>query len=225
LQGNELDLHLNRNIFCFAKKLTSITAADSAGSGRVPRPQGHKHGQSLKLEREHIAWPGLRPLLTAWPPSHRLHHLDTKSESSQKAYTRFQIGFSTIMNQRLIERSRDFLFALSRLEEAVAQPESSLLRDAVIQRFRLTYELAWKAVELWLETKDIVELSAKEILQQALQQGLLDDGNSWSELHRLRNLTSCTYDEAQAIKVYDFVKTQGIQLFAQLAEKVRAWTI
>ena len=41
----------------------------------------------------------------------------------------------TTMNNRLAERSRDFLSALARLEEALAQPEDSFLRDASIQRY------------------------------------------------------------------------------------------
>ncbi|MBV6325232.1 HI0074 family nucleotidyltransferase substrate-binding subunit [Duganella violaceipulchra] len=128
------------------------------------------------------------------------------------------------MNKRLVERSNDFLSAVNRLEEALAQPENSFLRDATIQRFKFTYELAWKAIKLWLETKDIVVLNAKDTLQAALEQGLLADGNSWSQLHRMRNLTSHTYDEAQAMAVYQFVKNQGAQLFSELAKTVSTWT-
>lgn len=129
----------------------------------------------------------------------------------------------TTMNNRLAERSRDFLSALARLEEALAQPEDSFLRDASIQRFEFTYELAWKAIKLWLETQDIVVLSAKETLQAALEQGLMVDGNGWSQLHRMRNLTSHTYDEAQALIVYRFVKVDGVRLFSELAARVQTW--
>lgn len=129
----------------------------------------------------------------------------------------------TIMNNRLTERSRDFLSALARLEEALAQPENSFLRDASIQRFEFTYELAWKAIKLWLETKEVLALNAKETLQAALEQGLLADGNGWSQLHRMRNLTSHTYDEAQALLVYRFLKSDGVRLFSELAAKVQTW--
>ena len=131
--------------------------------------------------------------------------------------------FDITMNNRLAERSRDFLSAFVRLEEALAQPEDSFLRDASIQQSEFTYELAWKAINLWLETQDIVVLSAKETLQAALEQGLLVDGNGWSQLHRMRNLTSHTYDEAQALLVYRFVKVDGVRLFSELAARVRTW--
>jgi nucleotidyltransferase substrate binding protein (TIGR01987 family) len=140
-----------------------------------------------------------------------------------REYNAIHTNRSTIMKHRLQERSSDFLSAVSRLGEALAEPESSFLRDATIQRFEFTYELAWKAMKLWLEAKDIVVLNAKDTLQAAVQQGLLENGNAWSELHRMRNLTSHTYDEAQARTVYVFVRDEGIHLFTALAEKVRSW--
>ena len=54
--------------------------------------------------------------------------------------------------------------------------------------------------------------------------GLLVDGNGWSQLHRMRNLTSHTYDEAQALLVYRFVKVDGVRLFSELAARVQTWT-
>jgi nucleotidyltransferase substrate binding protein (TIGR01987 family) len=127
------------------------------------------------------------------------------------------------MSNRLAERVSDFLTAVTRLEEALAQPENSFMCDATIQRFEFTYELAWKALKLWLETKDITVLNAKDTLQAALEQGQLSDGNGWSQLHRMRNLTSHTYDEAQAVQVYRFIKNDGFQLFRALADKARTW--
>jgi hypothetical protein len=59
------------------------------------------------------------------------------------------------MNNRLAERSGDFLSAFARLEEALVQPEDSFLRDASRQRCEFTYELAWKAIKLGLESQDI----------------------------------------------------------------------
>ena len=127
------------------------------------------------------------------------------------------------MNKDLSERSRDFLSALSRLEEALGEPEDSFLRDASIRRFEFTYELAWRAIKLWLESKELHAPSATEALRAALDQGLLVDRNGWSQLQNMRSLTSHTYDEAQALRVYHFVKTDGVRLLAELAKNVRAW--
>lgn len=36
--------------------------------------------------------------------------------------------------------------ALGRLEEALTRPEDPIVRDACIQRFEFTFEMAWKAI-------------------------------------------------------------------------------
>jgi len=44
-------------------------------------------------------------------------------------------------------RLSHFERALSRLEEALAKPEDPIVRDASIQRFEFTFEMAWKALQ------------------------------------------------------------------------------
>ena len=57
--------------------------------------------------------------------------------------------------ERFSQRRTDFQKAVTRLEEACAQPESSFLRDSVIQRFEFSWELAWSglssAADGWTE--------------------------------------------------------------------------
>lgn len=105
---------------------------------------------------------------------------------------------------------------LIQLEKALHEPESEFIRDAVIQRFEFTYELAWKTLKAYLATLDITALNAKETLKAAYQQGLLVDADAWGTLHQKRNLTSHTYDEALAEALYHYLKTDGITLFISL---------
>ena len=76
-----------------------------------------------------------------------------------------------------------FCKALSQLQKALGEPNTDYMRDAVIQRFEFTYELAWKALKAYLETMDLIVLNPKETLKVAYQQGLLTDADAWSELH------------------------------------------
>ncbi len=85
-----------------------------------------------------------------------------------------------------------------------------------IQRFEFTYELAWKTLKLYLETKDIDVRNAKDTLKAAFEQGLIQNADDWSELHQKRNLTSHTYDEALAQEIYLFIKQKGIHLLQTL---------
>ena len=125
--------------------------------------------------------------------------------------------------ERMGERIADYLKALGQLAKAAQQPKDEYLRDSVIQRFEFTHELAWKMLKLRLEEEDIFVKTPRETLQAALQAGLIEDGNSWSDLQKMRNLTSHTYNEDLADDVYTYVVEQGVQLFQQLAKKAVQW--
>lgn len=117
---------------------------------------------------------------------------------------------------RFKQRKEEFNQALSRLLAALNQPEDEFTRDAAIQRFEFTYELAWKTLKLYLESKDIDVRNARDTLKAAFEQGLIQDGDGWSQLHQQRNLTSHTYDEKLAEDVYQFLKQKGASLFVAL---------
>jgi nucleotidyltransferase substrate binding protein (TIGR01987 family) len=125
--------------------------------------------------------------------------------------------------ERLQERIADYLKALRQLEKAVREPKDEFIRDCVIQRFEFTYELAWKMLKLRLEADAVIARTPKETLQEALQAGFVEDGNDWSELQRMRNLTSHAYDEVLAERVYAYVVAEGIVLFQQLSHKAATW--
>ncbi|WP_162605102.1 nucleotidyltransferase substrate binding protein [Geomonas oryzae] len=126
-------------------------------------------------------------------------------------------------SERLEERVSDYLKALAQLEKAGSQPKDEFLRDSVIQRFEFTHELAWKMLKLRLEQEDIFPKTPRETLQSSLEAGFIEDGNAWSDLQKMRNLTSHTYNEELAEEVYSFVVGQGISLFQQLAQKAVSW--
>jgi len=112
--------------------------------------------------------------------------------------------------------------ALARLKEALDRPEDDVVRDAIIQRFEFTFEMAWKAMYRLLRSRgaDISE-SAFEVIPAAFSQGLIKDAAGWGELRRYRNLTSHTYDEKVAIAVAAFVRAEAVGLFDELTAAFR----
>lgn len=126
-------------------------------------------------------------------------------------------------SERLEERANDYLKALAQLEKAVQQPKDEFVRDSVIQRFEFTHELAWKMLRLRLEREGVLVKTPRETIQEALQAGLIEDGNLWTDMQKMRNLTSHTYKEKLAEDVYGFVVGQGLELFRKLAETSKSW--
>jgi nucleotidyltransferase substrate binding protein (TIGR01987 family) len=125
--------------------------------------------------------------------------------------------------ERLQERISDYLKALGQLERAALRPEDEFIRDSVIQRFEFTYELAWKMLKLRLEAEGVDAKTPRQVLQNALLAGFIQDGNAWTDLQSRRNQTSHTYDEALARLVYRYVVDQGVLLFQSLAVLAKSW--
>ena len=93
--------------------------------------------------------------------------------------------------------------AISRLAEALKQPENEFIRDAAIQRFEFCFELAWKTIQsvARLEGQDCT--SPRTAFSVAWQNRWLTDETIWLDMLEERNRTSHTYHEATAKEVFD----------------------
>lgn len=112
--------------------------------------------------------------------------------------------------------------ALGLLKEGLkaleGEPENTLYRDAVIQRFGFTYGLCASLLERYLARTASVPLDTKmtfpSLIRTASEMGLLHSGwDTWYEFRKARNLTSHVYNEDAALQV-----VKQIPAFAQEAE-------
>lgn len=95
--------------------------------------------------------------------------------------------------------------ALASLEAILKLPKDDIVRDATIQRFEYTYELAWKMIKRhleWAGESNVDSLTRKDLYREAERTGLVLNAEAWFDYHDARNLTSHTYDEAKAEEVY-----------------------
>jgi nucleotidyltransferase substrate binding protein (TIGR01987 family) len=113
--------------------------------------------------------------------------------------------------------------ALARLHEVLQEPESTIVRDALIQRFEFTFEAGWRAAYRWLRARgaDVAE-EAFAVLPRAFANRLIADEGAWNEMRKYRNLTSHTYQEKLAIEVAAFVRTTGVRCLDELLGTLKA---
>lgn len=93
---------------------------------------------------------------------------------------------------------RAFESALERLGDALAQPKTEWTRDAAIQRFEFTFELAWKAIARFAQREGVECNSPRRAFRAALKLGWIDDDALWLDMLDDRNLASHTYNEVTA---------------------------
>lgn len=84
------------------------------------------------------------------------------------------------------------------------------LRDACILRFEYTFELSWKLlkrqIELEIEDQNEVDSYSKRTLfRVGGERGLIKNVENWFNYLDKRNLTSHTYNEINARKVYECI--------------------
>ena len=86
---------------------------------------------------------------------------------------------------------------------ALAAPKTDLNRDASIQRFEFTIELAWKTMRRILKYKSILINNPRDTVREAAKEGLIHDPKKWFLYLENRNLTSHVYNEDVAEKIYN----------------------
>ena len=126
--------------------------------------------------------------------------------------------------ERFAEPKPEVQNAVKRLREDIAQPESGLVRDAVIKRFEFTFELVWKSLKLYLERQGLDCGGPRSTLKKAFTEGLItspEQADVWLQLLEDRNLTSHAYDEALAIRIYQHIVKDYAPGLGAMAEKIQ----
>lgn len=93
----------------------------------------------------------------------------------------------------------------------------------MIQAFEYTYELGWKVLKDFLESRGVQGLyGTRDVTRAAFQRDLLDDGNVWMAMIESRNLTSHTYDETIAQRVLAAIRKDYMGQFDALEQRMQS---
>lgn len=118
-------------------------------------------------------------------------------------------------------RRESLLKALQRLDEVLCEDETPITRDAAIQRFEFCFELTWKAIQEAARNEGLDCASPRGCGRVAFRLGWLSDEAGWLAVLEDRNLTSPTYDEELARKVYGRLPAH-LKLLAAMAAALPA---
>ncbi len=116
-----------------------------------------------------------------------------------------------------------YVKALQRLREALLVDETDIVRDALIQRFEFTFELAWKSMydALRLHGENPPKM-VRPVLQAALTARLIADAQAWERIKDYRDETSHTYDATKAVQVAAFIRAEALAAFNALETSLAA---
>jgi nucleotidyltransferase substrate binding protein (TIGR01987 family) len=93
----------------------------------------------------------------------------------------------------------------------------------VIQVFEFTHELAWNVLKDYLEEQGFVGIvGSRNATREAFKNGLLDDGETWMDMIKARNLALHTYDPHIAAEVAKDILTRFHPAFVAMAQRFGA---
>lgn len=97
---------------------------------------------------------------------------------------------------------KDLNKANRRLKEAVLAKPTRMNKDATIQRFEFTFELAWKIIQAYVRDQGFDCNSPKNCIREGARLEIIDNPEIWFEYLKSRNLIAHTYNEKMADKIY-----------------------
>jgi nucleotidyltransferase substrate binding protein (TIGR01987 family) len=122
--------------------------------------------------------------------------------------TRFVSKFSrmdksTRWRQRFTNLENAHLF----LKAGLAKPTLDPYQGAgIIQSFEFTFELCWKTLKDFLESKGSNVVFARDVIKEAFASQIIKDGHLWLEMLEKRNLLSHTYNRKKANEAVQMIK-------------------
>ncbi len=95
------------------------------------------------------------------------------------------------------QRFKNFDRAYKQLSDAIMDFENLNLleKEGLIQRFEYTFELAWKTIKDYLESKEVIAKFPRDVIKAAFHYEVILDGELWMDMLEKRNLLAHTYDE------------------------------
>jgi nucleotidyltransferase substrate binding protein (TIGR01987 family) len=126
------------------------------------------------------------------------------------------------------QRFEHFTGALRQLKNAnELQKErkfTELELQGAVQAFEITQELSWKVMKDFLESQGKTDLfGSKTVVREALNVGLIANGEEWLRTIESRNKTSHIYDEKEILLILEIVFNQYLSLFVDFETKMKTF--
>ena len=120
---------------------------------------------------------------------------------------------------KLENLKEDLTKANQRLKEASGLEPTRIHKDATIQRFEFTFELAWKTIQEYIRDQGFDCKSPKSCFRTAAEVGLIKNIEIWFEYLKARNLIAHTYNEKLSNEVY----SEAIKFGAEVDNLLKAF--
>lgn len=122
------------------------------------------------------------------------------------------------------QRFQNFKKAFNQLRVAVNQyPDlNDMEKEGMVQRFEYTFELAWKTLKDYLESREVEAKFPRDVIKLAFQYEIIKDGETWMDMLERRNEISHTYNETYFQNVVKLITGPYFQAISQLLDRLES---
>jgi nucleotidyltransferase substrate binding protein (TIGR01987 family) len=99
---------------------------------------------------------------------------------------------------------------------------ASTVVDGTIQRFEVTFEIAWKLGKDYLDFSGIRAASPRAVIKEAFRQELITEGDPWIQMLDDRNKTSHLYDKKETLQIYRRIRKSYFPLLEAFSKKIQS---
>src|SRR6266404_8707462 len=122
------------------------------------------------------------------------------------------------------QRLQSFRKAFDQLSNAAVVAShrelSNLEQQGLIKAFEFTHELAWNALNDFLESRGTMDLyGSRDATREGFAKGLIEDGEAWMAMIQSRNRTSHTYNQDTADEIANGILSSYVQEFEKFLRK------
>ncbi len=115
------------------------------------------------------------------------------------------------------QRFENLRRAHSQLQRGLAiSGPSDIECQGIIKAFEFTFELSWKTLKDYLESKGTEASFPRDVIKEAFHHEIIGNGECWLDMLGKRNLLAHIYDEKKAIEVIKLIRTDFTPAIDQL---------
>jgi len=123
--------------------------------------------------------------------------------------------------QRFVNLEKAWL----QLDEALKQEAwTTLEKHGVIQRFECAFDLGWKTLKDFLESRGVDAPFPRDAIKQGFHYGVLQDGETWMEMLANRNLIAHTYELERSDEIFRRIRAGYSVALTQLYRELKRET-
>lgn len=113
----------------------------------------------------------------------------------------------------------EFTKALANLRRISARAEDGIVRDALLKRFTLAHETAWRAMGRKMKRNETAS-QPEALLNDALGAGLIEGIETWQEIGHQRRHAAHAFEDAEAAAIADFVRRRALPALETLRARM-----